>query len=293
MWELANRCPSAALLLNSSGKQDGNGPVAARLASMAELNGVPITTGQLQALALTNYGHFTSMLVDGGKVRGLSLHLDRLVHDCRRVFDADLDPERIRELVQQALGDVAGALVVRVTVFDPDLELGHPGSDAHPYVLVTTRSAPTQSPPPLRVQTAEYVREMPDVKHVGLFGTIRLRRAAQRAGFDDVLFADTAGEISEGATWNIGFATGEGIVWPDAECLPGVTMALLNQAPEVTSVRRPINVADLPQMRAAFVTNAAVGVRPIAAIDDTGWPDVDPFLEDLRKVYADIPAETI
>lgn len=260
---------------------------------MAELNGVPITTAQLQALALTNYGHFTSMLVDDGKVRGLSLHLDRLAHDCHRVFNTALEPERVRELVRHALGDATAGVVARVTVFDPDLELGHPGSDAHPHVLVTTRPAPAQSPPPLRVQTTEYVREMPDVKHVGLFGTIHLRRAAQRAGFDDVLFTDAAGTISEGGTWNIGFATGEGIVWPDAECLPGVTMALLNQAPEVTSVRRPVNVADLPQVRAAFVTNAAVGLRPIAAIDDIEWPDADPLLEDLRKIYADIPAETI
>lgn len=260
---------------------------------MAELNGVPITTGQLQALALTNYGHFTSMLVDDGKVRGLSLHLERLLHDCRRIFNTDLDPERVRELVWHALGDVAGALVVRVTVFDPDLELGHPGSDADPHVLVTTRLAPAQSPPPLRIQTAEYVRDMPDVKHVGLFGTIHLRRAAQRAGFDDVLFTDAAGAIFEGATWNIGFATDEGITWPDAECLPGVTMALLNQAPEVTSMRQSVNVADLPQMRAPFVTNAAVGVRPIAAIDDIEWPGVDALLEDLRKIYDDIPTEKI
>lgn len=88
------------------------------------------------------------MLVDGGKVRGLSLHLDRLVHDCRRVFDADLDPERIRELARHALGDATGAVVVRVTVFDPDLELGHPGSDvnwhgAHAYATWAGKTLPT------------------------------------------------------------------------------------------------------------------------------------------------------
>lgn len=260
---------------------------------MAELNGVPITTSQLQALALNNYGHFTSMLVDDGKVRGLSLHLDRLVHDCRRVFDAELGPQRVRELVRQAAGDGSGRLVVRVTVYDPALELGHPGADAHPQLLVTTRPAPAQTPPPLRVQTSVYTREMPDVKHVGLFGTIRLRRVAQRAGFDDVLFTDADGFIVEGATWNIGFVADDGIVWPAAECLPGVTMALLNQAPGVSSTHQLINVEALSEVRAAFVANATVGVRPVAAIDDIEWPDVDPLLHDLRKVYADIPAETV
>ena len=44
---------------------------------MAELNGKPATLDDLQSLALTNYGHFTSMRLENGTVRGLSLHLDR------------------------------------------------------------------------------------------------------------------------------------------------------------------------------------------------------------------------
>lgn len=70
-------------------------------------------------------------------------------------------------------------------------------------------------------------------------------------------------------------------------------MALLNQAPEVSAIRQTINVADLSQMRAPFVTNAAVGVRPIAAIDDIEWHGADALLEDLQKIYDDIPAEKI
>ena len=56
---------------------------------MAELNGAPITPEELQTLALINYGHFTSMRIEGGRVRGLSHHLERLARDCRRgVVDA-------------------------------------------------------------------------------------------------------------------------------------------------------------------------------------------------------------
>lgn len=260
---------------------------------MAELNGVPITVQQLQSLALNNYGHFTSMLVEDGGVQGFSLHLDRLVHDCRRVFDAELDRERVRELIRHATSGIANTQVVRVTVFDPSLELGRPGTDADPHVLVTTRPAPGHALPPLRLQTASYAREMPEVKHVGLFGTLRLRRAAQRAGFDDVLFTSADGTISEGATWNIGFVTDDGIAWPDAECLPGVTMALLTEAIEIPAKRQAIKVGELDGMQAAFVTNAAVGVRPVAGIDGYEWPDSNPLLDDLKKVYEDIPTEVV
>ncbi len=88
------------------------------LARMAELNGEPVEPAQLQNLALTNYGHFTSMRVDDGRVRGLSLHMARLQRDCRTLFGTDLDPERVRELARRA-APATGSTTVRVTVFDP------------------------------------------------------------------------------------------------------------------------------------------------------------------------------
>src|SRR5437588_8259554 len=105
---------------------------------MAELDGAPVSADELQALALTNYGHFTTLRVEDGRVRGLLLHLDRLVRDCRALFDAELDPDRIRALARRA-APASGAAIIRVTVFDPDLDLGHIGGEARPRVLVTTR----------------------------------------------------------------------------------------------------------------------------------------------------------
>jgi branched-subunit amino acid aminotransferase/4-amino-4-deoxychorismate lyase len=54
-----------------------------------------VTADELARLALYNYGHFTTMRVDAGRVRGLSLHLRRLVNACRTVFDAELDPATV------------------------------------------------------------------------------------------------------------------------------------------------------------------------------------------------------
>ncbi|MFH0243201.1 aminotransferase class IV family protein [Streptomyces sp. HK10] len=255
---------------------------------MAELNGEPVGPDALQALALTNYGHFTSVRVEQGRVRGLSLHLDRLVRDCRAVFDTDLDPERVLEFVRRA-APRTGACVVRVTVFDPALDLGRIGSDAHPHVLVTTRAAGSLPLPPLRVRSAVYTRDMPEVKSVGLFGALRHRRAAQRAGFDDALFVDGRSMISEGGTWNIGFVRGGQVVWPEAECLAGTTMRLLQQVH--TSVSAPVGLADVTGFDAAFATNAAIGVRAISRLDDLPLPDTHPLIEELRKEYTEVPGD--
>ncbi|MGH3941217.1 MAG: aminotransferase class IV family protein [Pseudonocardiaceae bacterium] len=260
---------------------------------MAELNGVPADLDQIKALALTNYGHFTSMRVDDQRVRGLSLHLERLLLDCLRVFDTDLDPDRIRHLVRHALAGSSRCVVVRVTVFDPNLELGHLGADLEPHVLVTTRPAAQIPLPALRLQSADYRRDMPEIKHVGLFGSLQRRRIAQRNGFDDVLFTNPDTTVSEAATSNIGFVDGDRIVWPQADCLPGVTMRLITQARGMQAVTAPVTLGQLADVDAVFVTNAAVGIRPVSAINDIQWPDEHPVLAVLRKEYGDIPTELL
>jgi branched-subunit amino acid aminotransferase/4-amino-4-deoxychorismate lyase len=248
---------------------------------------------QVKALALTNYGHFTSMSTEDGRVRGLSLHMQRLARDCRLLFDVDLDTDQVRQYVRQALVDQAPSTVARVTVFDPTLELGTIGSDANPNVLVTTRAAGAGAPGPLRLQAASYRREMPAVKHIGLFGALRCRRTAQREGFDDVLFLNQDGTISEIATSNIGFVRGGDIVWPRSEWLTGITMTLLNQALDEPIHTEPVTLTNLPDMEFVFATNAATGIRPVASVDDQSWPIDHPTLERLRELYADIPAEQV
>ncbi|MFG2003445.1 aminotransferase class IV family protein [Spirillospora sp. NPDC048911] len=259
---------------------------------MAELNGAPVTTDELKSLALVNYGHFTSMRVDNQRIRGFSHHLERLVRDCRTLFGSELDRQHVRELIRQAISGREGSFVTRVTIYDPSLELGRPGADAEPSVLVTTRPAGALPMPPQRVQTATYVRDLPEVKHVGLFGAIWHRRNAQLDGFDDSLFTDHDGFVSEGATWNIGFFDGDQVIWPNAEVLQGVTMRLLQQVHDRTSLG-PVNVSDLPRMEAAFATNTTVGVRAITAINDVEFPAEHAIFDTLRKEYEEIPPEAL
>jgi branched-subunit amino acid aminotransferase/4-amino-4-deoxychorismate lyase len=257
------------------------------------LNGVPPTMDQVKALALTNYGHFTSMLTEDGRVRGLSLHMQRLVRDCRLLFDADLDVDRVQHYVREALVDQAPRTVARVTIYDPGLDLSTIGSTADPHVLVTTRAAGDGAPGPLRLQAASYRREIPAVKHIGLLGALRCRRTAQREGFDDVLFLNQDGTISEIATSNIGFVRDGDIVWPRSEWLVGITMTLLNQAMDEPIRTEQVTLSDLPSTDFAFATNAATGIRPVTSVDDQSWPVDHPALKQLRDLYADIPAEQL
>jgi branched-subunit amino acid aminotransferase/4-amino-4-deoxychorismate lyase len=262
------------------------------LRSVTGLDGRLLELDQVKALALSNYGHFTTMRVEEEGVRGLSLHLERLGRDCRSLFNIDLDLDRVRHDLRRGLDGVATPVIARVTVFDPELDLSHAGADAEPQTLITTRPAPSLPQPPLRVRATRYARHSHSIKHVGLFETVRLRRAAQRSGFDDAIFTDLDSHISEGTTWNAAFFDGDRVIWPRSDHLPGVTTTLLQQVDE-NFTTDSVALPQLAHMRAAFATNAVCGVRAISAVDTTLFPAHHPVLDLLREGYARIRPEPV
>ena len=262
---------------------------------MATIHGVEATAESLTALALTGFGHFTSMHVEDGSVRGLDLHLERLVSNAKTVFDADLDRDAVAMDIRTAVAGSDGIYTLRVTVFDPEINLGNVGiREARPVPLLSTRPGSAEPLPPLRVKSVGFQRDTPEVKHVGLFSPLHHRVAAKKEGFDDALFIDPiSANVSEGSTWNIGFVAIDGtVIWPHAPILPGVTMALLRAATP-GHLSGTVAAGEIGQMRAAFATNAGFGVRPIAAIDDHEFDVEDPVILDLQKAYAAIPGDRL
>ncbi|HET9873914.1 MAG TPA: aminotransferase class IV family protein [Propionibacteriaceae bacterium] len=261
---------------------------------MAELNGVPATTEELAALALTNYGHFTSMRVDDGRVRGLSLHMERLARDCRVVFGTDLNTDLVLEYARKAAAQQqVTSFTIRITIFDPHLGLGNIGAAAEPHVLVTVRPAGHLPPAsPLTAKSFTYSRDDAAVKHVGLFGQLKCRRDAIAAGFDDALFLELDGQVSEGATWNVGFVTHDGeVVWPAAPVLPGVTMHLLQRL--FPANVREVRGVELGELAGAFATNTSIGVRPIRRIDDVTFDIAHAVIARMQAAYAELAGELL
>lgn len=261
---------------------------------MATIHGIEATTAELSALALTGYGHFTSMHVEDGAVRGFDLHLERLLSNAKTVFGADLDRDTLVTDIRAAVAGSSGSYTLRVTVLDPMINLQNIGTvPARPVPLITSRPSGGGSLPALRAKTIAFQRDTPEVKHVGLFSTLHHRVTAKKAGFDDVLFTDPIStNISEGSTWNIGFITADGtVIWPNAPVLPGVTMALLQAANQHELQSVPLDqIGELP---AAFATNASIGVRPISTIDDHSFDPDHPVIGELQRSYATIPAQRI
>jgi branched-subunit amino acid aminotransferase/4-amino-4-deoxychorismate lyase len=94
-------------------------------------------------------------------------------------------------------------------------------------------------------------------------------RQAHLAGYDDALFYNRAGNVSEASIWNICFAGGDGIVWPAADVLPGITMLTLQAGLAATGIRSEtvhVPLTDLASYDAAYLTNSIDPALPVASI---------------------------
>ncbi|MEU6414761.1 aminotransferase class IV [Microbispora sp. NPDC046933] len=252
-----------------------------------EIDGRPPTVEQLGHRALVNYGHFTAMQVRGFATRGLALHLDRLDAASRELFGTGLDGDLVRRRIQHALGDTPDASV-RVVVHRPD-------PDAAPSVMVVVRPPVPAPEGPVRLKSVPYQRPVAHIKHVGSFGQIHYGELAEREGFDDALLTGPGGVIAESGVANVAFFDGSRVTWPDAPCLHGITMRLLEPrlpAAGFPSRRAPVRLADLPSFRSVLVTNSH-GVAPVDRVDDLALPVDAAFAAAVAEIYESVPWDPI
>lgn len=259
------------------------------------IDGNAATSDDLAHQALINYGAYTSFRVEEGGVRGLDLHLARLDASAIELFGQPVGQDRLRTLMRSALGNRHDAWL-RVSLFSNAISNRHPTTQGAPRVMVGLFDPPSSLGDGIRVQLQSYEREAPHVKHVATFGLLRARRVAKAAGFDDALFVNRDGLISEGTLWNIGFRYGDTIVWPEAPMLAGVTQALLANglsARGITQVTRPVVTADLASFDTAFLCNSATPAGSIIAIGEHAFAADAALIARLSDAWASQPRQMI
>ncbi|HEY0616322.1 MAG TPA: aminotransferase class IV [Kribbella sp.] len=266
-----------------------------------ELNGEPLELSDEGLLRATTYGHFTSMQVRDGRVRGLGLHLERLDRSARELFGRGISADRIRSYLRTALDRAdSGDLSIRVTAFSRERAKVGKGIPVEPDLLVTVTDPIPPTPGPPRLLAFEHERPVPHLKHTGTFSLVYYGRQAQLAGYDDAVFFDRSGNISEASIWNICFAVGDHINWPEAAVLPGITMLTLQTGLASTGVHTetlPVPLADLATYTAAYLTNSidpALRVASITTLTGTTTYAPDPTsLNLITKAYEAVPPEPL
>ncbi|WP_329375878.1 aminotransferase class IV [Streptomyces sp. NBC_01351] len=234
------------------------------------INGRPARVEDLHRAAAWNYGHFTSMQVRQGAVRGLELHLERMRIASRALFNSavDTDPARIQALLRRST-DAGLNASVRVTV------IPHESSPVHTDVIVAVSDPASDTPrPALRVRSTIYERDLAHLKHMATMGLTYQALQARKDGYDDVLFIGRDGLVREGSVWNVAFWDGEQVIWPKADVLPGVTMQLLQAGLTQVGVpwtMRPVRADELPLLLSAVAVNSHCPSQPIACVNDAAF----------------------
>ena len=265
------------------------------LSPTLSIDGQPATADDLIHVALVNYGAYTSFRVEQGGARGLDLHLARLEAEALELFGEAVGEARLRDLMRAAVAG-RGTCWLRVDLFSPEISPRTPDWRGRPRVMISVSPPPPPLAQNVRVQVQTYRREAPHLKHVATFGLIRARRLARAAGFDDALFMDVEGRISEGSLWNIGFISGNDVVWPQAPMLAGVAQALVQRglgASGLTGRTEPLHVDELGRFDAAFLCNSATPACAIAAIGDRDFTSPAGLIERLQGAWASNPVQPL
>ncbi|WP_312784414.1 aminotransferase class IV family protein [Brevundimonas sp.] len=263
---------------------------------LMQIDGRPANAADLGHFVLSNYGAFTSMQVEDGAVRGLDLHLARLEVEAADLFGVAVPKALLRERMRQAVGGRSGRFSLRVNLFSDAISLRAPDAVVQPRILTTLSAPASPLTTPLRLQAQVYAREAPHLKHAATFGLTRARRQGMQSGFDDALFVDGEGRISEGSIWNIGFVQGETAVWPEAPMLAGTGQTLLQRGMAdfgLSSETRPVHLSDLASFDAAFICNSATPACAVAAIDGHAFPPGEAVIARLIDAWRSNPCQTI
>lgn len=247
---------------------------------------------QLRSMGLVNYGHFTTIQVEGTAARGMDFQIARLQSSTRELFRVELAEDRIRAELRAALASNTGRVLVRVNVFPLALDWMDMGKPTPVGLLVTQSALPPPSHVAQRVMAVEHERAAPGIKHVGTFSLFQHRRQAQLQGFDDALFFDRRHSISEGTTWNVAFHDGSRFVFPTAPALPGGATHLLRSGMRTRGVpheEADIKRSELRLFRSCFLTNIPAIYQPILQVDDHAFAFTQRLHDELIACYESSP----
>jgi len=115
------------------------------------------------------------------------------------------------------------------------------------------------SSPVLRFKTTNYLEN------------VLARRQALRLGYDEAIFLNERGEVTEGAASNLFWVKGDKLLTPSIDCgiLPGITRGLLiSISPRCgfEAVEGRFSLEDLLAADAAFLTNSLIGISQLVEV---------------------------
>ena len=212
----------------------------------------------------------------------LCAHLERLESNAAALGMAfNHSPRQIRDVLDSVVPN--DQPVVRLTLGPKltgysDLFRSSPGQT---LMMLSFRELPPVKETPLKLKAVIYQRQMSHIKHGSMLDAILLRQEALTDGFDDVLFVNSQGHVSEASTSNVVAIRNGGFQIPEPHrdgCLPGITVQSVRTFAgprDIPVSKEALTLADLKQSDGVFLTNAVSGIQAVGQIDKDAiqWTD--------------------
>lgn len=195
----------------------------------------------------------------------LNAHLDRLEDSAaRRGLSVPVDRPTLRTALRAMIAD-SGFDSVRFRITVPP-EATHLVVSMEPFMPIAESLVQAG----VRVMTAPgAARAEAATKHTAWMHERRAIKASMPPGTYDAILLDDAGHLLEGLGANF-YAIRDGTLYtPESGVLPGIAQQIvLTVAPDILPVQRTaLTVADLPQIREAFISSSSRGIVPVVQID--------------------------
>jgi branched-chain amino acid aminotransferase/4-amino-4-deoxychorismate lyase len=225
-------------------------------------------------------GLFETVLADGGDLRRLDAHLDRMSAGCAALGLPTPERALAERLMRQALEDAGlaglrGAVRLTLTAGSGGRGLDRPDVLSPRLVAAAAPALRPQTPARLVIAMVRRNDQSPAsrLKTLSYLDNVLARAEARESGADEALMLNTRGELACAAAANIFWVADGRLFTPALECgvLAGVTRAQVLAAASalgfpVEAVRSAPDA--LERAEAVFLTNALIGVRPVASIDE-------------------------
>lgn len=224
-------------------------------------------------------GAFETLRARGGRPFAATRHWKRLVHSCRILgIRPPIRDEFIEGMKETLKANELSEARVRFTVTAG--EAPETGAGARPNCVVHTVPLQRHSRA-VKVVTVPWPRNergaIAGAKCSSYAGNMLALAAAHARGAGEAAFANTRGDLCEGATTNVFVVRNGRTITPplSSGCLPGITRELVLElcrahGEPVEEKRLPL--AALTRAEEAFLTSSTRGVQPISQVNGRKLP---------------------
>lgn len=235
-------------------------------------------------------GIFDTLAVRDGAPAFQELHLSRLYRSAKFLRIQMPDISELKDIVASGLQQQPDTTSVRITaVRDCDEGMSLPATTGK--LLLSFRPHAT-SPTPLKLQVSELRVHSSNVllqhKVCNYLGRFFARDCAIADGYEDALFLNESGNITECSTANIFFLRRNLLLTPPvtAGLLPGIIRSQILEhaaAAGFVPLEKSVPLASIASFEAAFITSASRVAVQVLQIGDNHFGALPGEMEELRQ----------